>query len=40
MLEFKDSYEDVCDGKVLLRLQYIFNQEELLNEIFKCYEER
>jgi hypothetical protein len=40
MLEFKDSYEDVCDGKVLLRLQYIFNEAELFNEIFKCYEER
>lgn len=40
MLEFKDSYEDVWEGKVLLRLQYIFNEAELFNEIYKCYEER
>jgi hypothetical protein len=39
-LEFRDWYESKCDGKVLMRLQYVLDEHVLLTEVFKSYEER
>lgn len=39
-LEFKDSYEEKAEGKVKLRLQYVFDEELLFSNILKAYQER
>jgi len=40
MLEFKDSYEAQWQGRVLIRMQYVYDKSALYREIFESYEHR
>lgn len=40
MLEFKDSYDSKCEGRVHLRMQYVLDEHQLFTDIFTRYQER